>query len=120
MGIKSSAGREKEVVKLAKMIDLNEQNLEYVKDYNGELRPVNEVTIITPTGGDVKKVNFKNGDIVKKGDVIVELTDASTEASYYEAEGNLLKQDQVIQLIKYLMKNIRNFLLKKLYQRMNI
>ena len=88
---KAVQAEKKEVVKLAKTIDLNEQNLEYVKDYNGELRPVNEVTIITPTGGDVKKVNFKNGDIVKKGDVIVELTDASTEASYYEAEGNLLK-----------------------------
>lgn len=88
---KAVQAEKKEVVKLAKTIDLNEQNLEYVKDYNGELRPVNEVTIITPTGGDVKKVNFKNGDIVKKRDVIVGLTDASTEASYYEAEGNLLK-----------------------------
>lgn len=56
---------EKEVVKLAKTIELSEQNLEYVKDYNGELKPVNEVTTITPTGGDVK-INFKNGDKVKR------------------------------------------------------
>lgn len=88
---KTAQIEKKEVVKLARTIELNEQNLEYVKDYNGELKPVNEVTIITPTGGDVKKINFKNGDRVKKGDVILELTDASTEASYYEAEGNLLK-----------------------------
>ena len=84
---KAVQAEKKEVVKLAKTIDLNEQNLEYVKDYNGELRPVNEVTIITPTGGDVKKVNFKNGDIVKKGDVIVwTYRWLLLEASYYEAE----------------------------------
>lgn len=63
---KATQTEKKEVVKLAKTIELSEQNLEYVKDYNGELKPVNEVTTITPTGGDVKKINFKNGDKVKK------------------------------------------------------
>ena len=32
---KAVQAEKKEVVKLAKTIDLNEQNLEYVKDYNG-------------------------------------------------------------------------------------
>ena len=90
-GNKAAQPEKKEVSKLAKTIELNEQSFEYIKDYNGELKPVNEVTIVTPTGGDVKKINFKNGDKVKTGDIILELTDASTEASYYEAEGNLLK-----------------------------
>ena len=77
--------------KLARTIELKVQEIDNIKDYNGELKPKNEVTVITPTGGDVKRINFKNGDKVKTGDVIVELTDASTEASYFEAEGNLLK-----------------------------
>lgn len=81
----------KETIKLVKSIELKETTIDYVKDYNGELKPKNEVSIITPTGGDVKKIYFKNGDRVKKGDLILELSDASTESAYYEAEGKLLK-----------------------------
>lgn len=90
-GSKQTAQAPKQEGKLARTIELNIQEIDNIKDYNGELKPKSEVTVITPTGGDVKKINFKNGDRVKKGDVIVELTDASTEASYSEAEGNLLK-----------------------------
>ena len=81
----------KETVKLVKSIELKETTVNYIKDYNGELKPKNEVAIVTPTGGDVKKIYFKNGDRVKKGDLILELNDASTESAYYEAEGKLLK-----------------------------
>ena len=81
----------KETVKLVKSLELKETTVDYIKDYNGELKPKNEVSIITPTGGDVKKIYFKNGDKIKKGDLILELSDASTESAYYEAEGKLLK-----------------------------
>lgn len=96
--------------KLARTIELNIQEIENIKNYNGELKPKNEVIMITPTGGDVKRINFKNGDKVKAGDIIVELTDASTEASYYEAEGDLLKARS-----SYSTDNISFEKYKKLY-----
>lgn len=102
----------KETTKLVKTIELKEKTIDYIKDYNGELKPKNEVTIITPTGGDVAKIYFKNGDKVKKGDIILELTDASTEATFYEAKGKLLKAKST-----YSKDNISFNKYKKLYNK---
>ncbi|MEG0069667.1 MAG: efflux RND transporter periplasmic adaptor subunit [Cetobacterium sp.] len=80
-----------EVVKDVKLKELKKQTIKNVKNYNGDLKPLNEVSIITPTGGYVKNINFKNGDNVYNQNVILNLTDASTEASFFESEGNLIK-----------------------------
>jgi RND family efflux transporter MFP subunit len=91
-GKKEQAASEvKEVVKAVSTVELKRSTVDNVKEYNGEIQPVNQVTIITPTGGYVKEIFFKNGESVKAGDTILTLTDASTEASFFEAEGNLLK-----------------------------
>lgn len=87
----SSNVSKKENLKVVKSLELNEQKLANVKNYNGELKPKEEMKIVTPTGGDIKEVYFKNGDRVKKGEVIVEIFNADVEANYYEAQGQMLK-----------------------------
>lgn len=87
----SSNVNKKENLKVVKSLELNEQKLANIKNYNGEMKPKEEMTIVTPTGGDIKEVYFKNGDIVKKGEVIVEIFNADVEANYYEAQGQMLK-----------------------------
>lgn len=81
----------KENIKVVKTEELKVQTLTNVKSYNGEIKPFEEISIVTPTGGDVKGIYYKNGDLVKKGELILELTDAEVESNYYEAQGNLLK-----------------------------
>lgn len=52
---------------------------------NTELEAIKEVKQITKFGGDVDKVYFKNGDKVKKGDVIVKMSDDSITMNYRNA-----------------------------------
>lgn len=81
----------KEAVKSVKTAKLEKTVMDNTKNYNGELIPLNEVTHITDTGGDVLKVNYKNGDSVKKGDVILILKDVDTKSAYLESHGELIK-----------------------------
>lgn len=48
--------------------------------------PKEKVNYVAESGGTVIRVNKKNGDKVKKGDVILELTDSAVEASYSSAK----------------------------------
>ncbi len=81
----------KEVLKTVKTSELKSQLLENIKNYNGELKPKSEMSILTPTGGDIEEIYFKNGDKVKKGDTILKISNKDVEASYFEAQGQLLK-----------------------------
>jgi RND family efflux transporter MFP subunit len=81
----------KEIIKSVKSIELKKIKVENTKNYNGELLPSNEVIQITDTGGDVIKINFGNGDFVKKGEVVLALEDTDTEAAYLESQGEFMK-----------------------------
>lgn len=87
----NKATSKKEIIKEIKSIELKEMTLDNIEIYNGEITPSNDVKIITPTGGYVKEINFKNGDIIKKDEVILKLEDIETETNYLQAEGNLYK-----------------------------
>ena len=102
----------KENTKIVKSLELNEQSLDNIKNYNGELKPKIEMKIVTSTGGDVEEVYFKNGDRVKKGEVIVKLFNADVEAGFYEAQGQLLKAKST-----YSTEKISFEKNKKLYER---
>ena len=80
-----------EIVKDVKLQNLEPQSIIHTKTYNGDLKPLNEISVITPTGGYVKDSYFKNGDNITTGSIVLKLTDANTEATYAESEGNLLK-----------------------------
>lgn len=81
----------KEVFKSVESVELKLTKEQNIKNYNGEFLPLNEVTHITETGGNIEKVNYKNGDIVKKGDIIMILEDSDTRSTYMEANGDLTK-----------------------------
>lgn len=81
----------KEVQKVVESVELEITKEKNIKNYNGELLPLNEVKHITDTGGNVTKVNYKNGEKVKEGDVVVVLEDSDTKSAYLEARGDLTK-----------------------------
>ncbi|WP_320047499.1 efflux RND transporter periplasmic adaptor subunit [uncultured Ilyobacter sp.] len=81
----------KEVLKSVKTMELKKSKVENIKNYNGELIPLNEVAHTTDTGGDVTKINYQNGDFVKKGEIVLVLKDKDTEAAYLESMGEFMK-----------------------------
>ncbi|MGL4670613.1 efflux RND transporter periplasmic adaptor subunit [Cetobacterium sp.] len=103
-----------EVIKDVKVEELKVQNVKTTKIYNGNIKPSNEITIVTPTGGYVKDIKYKNGDSVAEGTTILTLTDASTEASYYEAEGNLIKAKSSYNTNKVSFEKYNTLFTKKL------
>ena len=71
---------------------------------DGQIKPYGSVNVIQHNeGGIVQKVHVKNGDVVKKGDLIVTLSpkDAAVEIAAVSArlDGLILKQKQLNALI---------------------
>ena len=52
------------------------------------LEPKNKVDHKTEKGGTIEKILKRNGDTVKKGELVMELSDAATESSYFTAKAN--------------------------------
>lgn len=103
----------KESLKQVKTQELKMEIFDNIKDYNGELVPAKEVSILTPTGGYIKEIKNKNGDRVKKGDIILTLTDTDTESKYYEAEGTLIKAKSEYSTNETSYKKYKNLYEKK-------
>jgi len=59
---------------------------------NGEVRARNTVFVTAIEGGQVKEVFLEGGEIVKKGDVILRLTNPGLELNYMNLQTNLLEQ----------------------------
>ena len=53
------------------------------------LEPKDKVNHNTERGGTIEKIYKKNGDYVKKGDLVMSFSDAGTKASYLQALANL-------------------------------
>lgn len=53
------------------------------------LEPKDKVNHNTERGGTIEKIYKKNGDFVKKGDLVMSFSDAGTKASYLQALANL-------------------------------
>lgn len=106
------ANNKKENIKIIKSINLGKKSITNIKNYNGELKPRLEMKIITTTGGDIEEIYFKNGDKVKKGEVIARISNADVEASFFEAQGQLLKAKST-----YSTEKISFEKYKKLYEK---
>lgn len=109
---KQNTTTQKENIKIVKSIELEEKTIANIKKYNGELKPQQEMKIVTTTGGDIEEIYFKNGDRVKKGEVIAKISNADVEASFFEAQGQLLKAKST-----YSTEKISFEKYKKLYEK---
>lgn len=69
-------------------------NLEVVLKDSGTLEPMEQETINLKVDGTVKKVYFNEGDVVKEGDLLYELSNEDLSISLQKAELSL-KQQQI-------------------------
>lgn len=82
------APKKAEQLKNVKVTPLKKSMIKKSNISSGLLEPLNEVTVITKTGGTVIGINYKNGDFVKRGDVIVQLESQEIESNYIKAKAN--------------------------------
>lgn len=59
---------------------------------NGEVLPLNTVFVTAIEGGQVKEIYLEGGEYVKKGDLIMKLTNPGLELNYMNLQTNLLEQ----------------------------
>ena len=88
-GCGSNNGKQKSKEILGKNIKISEIKPESIIRLNissGVTEPLNEVKVVTKTGGTVKRINFKNGDKVKKGQIILVLEDQEVQSAYLKAQ----------------------------------
>jgi membrane fusion protein (multidrug efflux system) len=56
---------------------------------SGEVKAIDSIAVIVPTQGVVAEIRFKEGEMVKKGDLLIRLDDAQARAELYEARARL-------------------------------
>ncbi|MGL5577854.1 MAG: efflux RND transporter periplasmic adaptor subunit, partial [Fusobacteriaceae bacterium] len=78
------------VSKVVKTESLDRKEIIKTSISSGVLEPENEVTEITKTGGKIVAINKKNGERVKKGEVILKLEDQPTESAYLKAKAKYI------------------------------
>lgn len=59
---------------------------------NGEVRAQNSVFVTAIEGGQVKEIYLEGGELIKKGDIILKLTNPGLELNYMNLQTNLLEQ----------------------------
>jgi RND family efflux transporter MFP subunit len=74
------------VVKVSRPV---ERDVTDYKDFTGRTAAVDSVEVRARVWGYLDKVNFKEGAIVKKGDVLFEIDPLTYQAALTQAEGNL-------------------------------
>ena len=83
-----SCKKKEEAVELAlpvKVADLKNETLELTYSGNAEIKPVDEVPYTASSSGTLKIINFKNGDYVQKGQLILAIDDQQTRSSQMSA-----------------------------------
>ena len=76
------------VKKPVKVQKIERRIIEKMVVTNSDLTARNEIDQIAKYGGDIDKIYFKNGEEVKKGDIIIKLSDSNIESSYKTAKAN--------------------------------
>lgn len=78
-----------EVKKNVRVVDVKKDRIADTYIADSTVVPKEKVDHTIDAEGTVKKIHKKNGDAVKKGEVIVELTDSATEANYLSTKAGL-------------------------------
>lgn len=95
---------------VTKPLEYREMNQVFRSD--AVLEPQAKVDHKTEKGGTIQKILKKNGDKVNKGDLVMILTDGSTESAYFTAKADYASTKSAMEIAK---NNYEKF--KKLYDR---
>ncbi len=87
---KKQAKEKVEILKSVRVMSIEKKEIVRTDISSGIIDPINEVSQITETGGDVIEIGFKNGDRVKKGDVILRLEDQTVTSTHLSTEADLI------------------------------
>ena len=79
---------EQKSVKSVEVAEVKTREMSKLFDSSAVWEPLAKVDFSTDKGGTVKKIFKKNGEFVKKGEVVVKLSDAQTEADFLQAKAN--------------------------------
>ncbi|MGL5369397.1 MAG: efflux RND transporter periplasmic adaptor subunit, partial [Cetobacterium somerae] len=115
IGCGNSNGKQKSKEALGKNIKISEVKPELITRLNissGVTEPLNEVKVVTKTGGTVKSINFKNGDKVKKDQIILVLEDQEVQSAYLKAQATYVSNKADFEIKR---KNYEKF--KQLYDK---
>ncbi|MCK5779769.1 MAG: efflux RND transporter periplasmic adaptor subunit [Psychrilyobacter sp.] len=85
-GKEENENKKEIIYKSVEVIPANREEINIVATFSGTLNAIKSVDEMTDGPGTVVKINYKNGDMVKKGDVIIELEDQSTESQYLDSK----------------------------------
>ena len=115
IGCGNGSAKQNSKENLGKNIKIAEIKPELITRMNissGITEPLNEVKVVTKTGGTVKSINFKNGDKVKKGQIILVLEDQEVQSAYLKAQATYISNKADFEIKK---KNYEKF--KQLYDK---
>ena len=82
------ATEEQQVVKSVEVSAVTTREMSKLFESSAVWEPLAKVDFSTDKGGTVKTIYKRNGEYVKKGEVIVKLSDAQTEADFLQAKAN--------------------------------
>ena len=100
------------VGKNIKISEITPEKIVRLNISSGVTEPLNEVKTVTKTGGTVKRINFKNGDKVQKGQIILVLEDQEVQSAYLRAEATYISNKADFEIKE---KNYIKF--KQLYEK---
>jgi len=86
---KNLSEEEEIVLKKVKVQNISPEFFSKGTKSSGTLEPVDEVLQITESGGDVVSINYKNGQCVNKGAVVMKLDNKDIATSFSSARANL-------------------------------
>ena len=79
---------EQQAVKTVEVAAVTKREMSKLFESSAVWEPLAKVDFSTDKGATVEKIYKKNGEYVKKGEVIVKLSDAQTEADFLQAKAN--------------------------------
>ena len=82
------ATEEQQAVKTVEVAAVTKREMSKLFESSAIWEPLAKVDFSTDKGATVEKIYKKNGEYVKKGEVIVKLSDAQTEADFLQAKAN--------------------------------
>ncbi|MFA5336302.1 MAG: efflux RND transporter periplasmic adaptor subunit [Candidatus Omnitrophota bacterium] len=105
--------------KIVKAAKAGQQDADIFIEAFGNLYSPSDVNIKSQVTGEMKEVHFKDGDIVKKGDMLFTIDPSSYKATLDKAEAQLIQDLANLKLNKDTLERNRKLLAKELISQQN-